>query len=249
MRGLLGIVRRAWRENITLGYVRGSRERGLEVPGIGLRRLVQDAIGESLPHELDGDVLYFVQMFSPERRNNVDTSNRLSTLTRQWEQAEKPPRQVQLGTRGRIFAAAVIVFFAMLVWGFFNVGRNGSRVDPVDLIFFVAMIVGTPLVLKLSVLSWLQRRLLRDGAYSIGKVVVQQRQRGGLGTRGMSRVVYEFSVGGHRAMTGRGVDWTSEYKVDSPILVFFDADDISKHVALCSTVWRVRTKEGVLLEP
>jgi len=50
-------------------------------------------------------------------------------------------------------------------------------------------------------------------------------------------------------MTGRGVDWTNEYKVDSSVLVFYDANDISKYVALCSTTWRVHSEDGLRIEP
>jgi hypothetical protein len=189
-------------------------------------------------------------MFSSSPRDRDESSDRTEALTRLSAQVEKPPRHVEMGLRGRIFAAGVVLFSVLLVWSLHAVVHAGPGVDPVDLVFFVALIVvGLPVALKMSVRMLLQHRLLKNGTCSVGRVVLQQRQKGALGTRGMSRIVYEFPVGGHKAMTGRGVDWTSECKVDSPVLVFYDASDISKYVALCSTVWRVRSEVGVRIEP
>jgi hypothetical protein len=82
---------------------------------------------------------------------------------------------------------------------------------------------------------------------SVGTVVFEQKTGGGIFKR--TRIVFEFPVGGHKPMTGQGSDWTKSYKVNTPVLVFYDGGDISKYVATCSTVWRVRTAAGVLLEP
>jgi len=95
-----------------------------------------------------------------------------------------------MGLRGRIFAAGLALFFVLLFWSLLRVVHAGSQVDPVDLVFFVALIVvGLPVALKFLVRMLLQYRLLENGACSVGRVIFQQRQKGGLGTRGISRIV------------------------------------------------------------
>jgi len=50
-------------------------------------------------------------------------------------------------------------------------------------------------------------------------------------------------------MTGRGIDLTDYYLKDMPVLVFYDPEDLSKHVAYCCTDWIVRLEDGTFLEP
>jgi hypothetical protein len=185
-------------------------------------------------------------MFSASRRDNV--SNRRETLTRLSEQLEPQPRHVEPSLLGRIGAAGIAFFLVLLIWSFEPLLRSGRRVDPVDLAFFAAVVVlGLPTVLRMTVRGLLRRKLLKTGACSVGKVLFEQRTGGAVFKK--TRIVFEFAVGGHKPMTGQGSDLTKSYKTDAPVLVFYNPSDISKYVALCSTVWRVRTKDGVLLEP
>jgi hypothetical protein len=187
-------------------------------------------------------------MVSTPRRDKVDASNRREALTRLREQLEPPPRRVELSLLGRIGAAGVAFFVVLLVWSVEPLLRNGRRVDPVDLAFFVGMVVlGLPTILRMAVRSVFQHKLLQTGACSVGNVVFEQKTGGAIFKK--TRIVFEFPVGGYKPMTGQGPDVTKSYKADTPVLVFYNANDISKYVAQCSTVWRVRTKEGVLLEP
>jgi hypothetical protein len=195
-----------------------------------------------------GDVLYFAQMFSSARRDKLDVSNRRETLTRLSQQLEPPPRHVELSLLGRIGAAGIAFFLVLLIRSFEPLLRNGRKIDPVDLAFFAAvMVLGLPVVSRMTVRSVLQRKLVKTGACSVGKVIFEQKTGGAIFKK--TRVVFEFPVGGYKPMTGQGSDLTKSYKADAPVLVFYHANDISKYVALCSTVWRVRTKDGVLLEP
>src|SRR5215469_11099978 len=187
-------------------------------------------------------------MFSSTSREKAESSNRRETLIRLSEQLQKPPRQVELSLLGRMGAAGLAFFLAMLVWSFLPLVRNGRRVDPVDLVFFVAMVVvGLPVALKMAVRSALQRKLLKSGACSVGKVAFEQKSGSAIFKR--TRIVFEFPVGGHKPMTGQGSDLTKSYKAETPVVVFYDANDISKYVALCSTVWRARTINGEPLVP
>jgi len=187
-------------------------------------------------------------MFSPPRHNGVDASNRREALTRLSEQLEKPPRHVALSLMGKIGAASLAFFLVILIWSFLPLIRNGWRIDPVDLVFLVGMVVvALPTVLKMTARSMWQHELLKSGACSVGSVVFEQKTGGGLLKR--TRIVFEFPVGGHKPMTGQGSDWTKSYKMNTPVLVFYDPSDISKYVAICSTAWRVRTALRVLVEP
>ena len=89
--------------------------------------------------------------------------------------------------------------------------------------------------------------LLKRGKCIVGKVISQRKIRGRRGSR--SEICYSFPVGPGKPMTGRGIDLTDCYMKDTPVLVFFDPVDISKHVAYCCTDWIVRLEDGTLLEP
>jgi hypothetical protein len=100
-------------------------------------------------------------MFSLSRRDNVDASNRRETLSSLREQLEKPPRHVELSLMGRAGAASLAFFLAILIWSFLPLIRNGWRIDPVDLVFLVAMVViGLPAASRATLRSLWQRKLL-----------------------------------------------------------------------------------------
>jgi hypothetical protein len=90
--------------------------------------------------------------------------------------------------------------------------------------------------------------LLKRGKCVVGSVISQRRIRKGRGGS-RSEICYSFPVGPGKPMTGRGTDWTRYYAKDMPVLVFYDPEDISKHVAYCCTDWIVRLEDGTFLEP
>jgi len=187
-------------------------------------------------------------MVSPARRDDVEVSNRREKLTRLSGQLELSPRHVELSLWGRIGGGGVALFLVLLIRSIEPLLQNGRHIDPVDLAFFVILLVlGLPIAVKMMVRSLLQRKLLQTGACSVGRVLFEQKTGGAIFKK--ARIVFEFPVGGHKPMTGQGSDLTKSYEVESPVLVFYNLNDISKYVAMCSTVWRVRTKEGVRLEP
>jgi len=89
--------------------------------------------------------------------------------------------------------------------------------------------------------------LLKRGKCVVGNVMSQRKVRGRRGSR--SEISYAFPVGLGKPMTGRGTDWTRYYAKDMPVLVFYDPEDLSKHVAYCCTDWIVRLEDGTFLEP
>jgi len=168
--------------------------------------------------------------------------------TLRYDQVEPPPRKVTLGVPGKLAAAALLVVLFVFLWSCIPVIRNGTRVKPVDLLFFTGMLViALPISLKATLRALWERKLLQIGACSTGKVISQQR----IGNWSLKKIViiYEFPVGGHKPMMGRGTDWTKNYKANKAVLVFYDPQDISRYVAFCSTGWRVRTRAGPILEP
>lgn len=163
-------------------------------------------------------------------------------------EVEGPPRKVSLGLPGRMAAAALAAVFAAFAWSCVPIIRGGARSDSVDLLFFTGMLViAMPIALRATFRAFWERKLLRSGACSVGRVTSL------LKTGGWSRrkniVFFEFPVGGHKPMMGRGTDWTRNYKENKPVVVFYDPEDISRYVAFCSTGWRVRTRAGPVLEP
>jgi hypothetical protein len=89
--------------------------------------------------------------------------------------------------------------------------------------------------------------LLKHGKCVVGQVTSQRRVRGRRGSR--SEICYSLPVGPGRPMTGCGTDWTGYYLKDMRVLVFYDPEDFSKHVAYCCADWIVRLEDGTFLEP
>lgn len=162
-------------------------------------------------------------------------------------QLPPPPRAVVLGLHGKLAAAALFFIFWLFLWSCRPLLRPAGRTNPVDVLFFAIMLlVVLTFALRAALRALWERKLLRFGACSIGTVLSQQR----LGNWARkSLIIYEFPVGGHKPMVGRGTDWTKNYKPNKRVVVFYDPQDISRYVAFCSTGWRVRTRTGSLLEP
>jgi hypothetical protein len=163
------------------------------------------------------------------------------------EHLESPPRRVRLSSQGTIAASGAILYMVVLVLGLGSIVRDGARLSPNMLLFFFALFVFSPVFVWAVVRILLEKKLLQFGSCSTGKVVDVHAER----SRGSSRnkIRYEFPVGGHKPMTGHGPDKAGTYKVGSPVMVFYDPSDISKHVAICSTFWMVGGKDGQFLNP
>jgi hypothetical protein len=108
------------------------------------------------------------------------------------------------------------------------------------------LLVSIPVVLviaaRLLVNSLGHRNLLRTGSWSIGTVLAKQ--KAGVWSFGKSAVAFNFPVGGHKPMAGRGFDWSGNLKPGKAVLVFYDSFDISRYVAHGSSFWQVRTRAG-----
>lgn len=162
-------------------------------------------------------------------------------------QLQDPPRYVTLSPAAKL--ALIVPLF--LLWIFYlnlvAVLRNPRQTDPLQLLFLFAIPVLLAIAAKFILQSLRQRSLLRHSSYSIGMVLAKQKPS--LWSFGKSTIAFEFPVGGHKPMTGHGFDWTGKSSVNKPLLVFYDPSDISRHVAACSTPWRVRTHSGEIFKP
>ena len=163
------------------------------------------------------------------------------------EEVPAAPRAVILGLQGKLAAAALVFLFWLFLWSSRPLLDRSGRSNPIDILFFAIMLlVILAFGLRATLRAFWERKLLRLGACSTGKVISQQRI--GNWVR-KSLIIYEFPVGGHKPMVGRGTDWTRNYTANKSLVVFYDAQDISRYVAFCSTGWRVRGRDGKALEP
>ena len=160
---------------------------------------------------------------------------------------QDPPRDMTLSP----FAKLALIVPLFLLWIFYRnlvaVIRHPRHTDQLQLLALFAIPVLLAVAARFIIKSIGQRSLLQTGSYSVGTVVAKQRP--GLWTLGKSAIAFEFPVGGHKPMTGRGFDWAGKSSVNNPVIVFYDPNDISRYVAACSTPWRVRTQSGELFRP
>jgi hypothetical protein len=159
---------------------------------------------------------------------------------------QDPPRSV---TPSPIASLALLVPL-LLLWVFYltlvGILHHPRQSDPLQLLFLSAIPVLLAVAARFMIRALSHRSLLRSGCYSIGTVLAKQKPS--LRTFGKSAIAYEFPVGAHKPMTGRGFDWSGKLTPGNPLLVFYDANDISRYVALCSTPWQVRTDKGEIFK-
>jgi hypothetical protein len=153
----------------------------------------------------------------------------------------------------RIWAKCVVLFIFAAVW-IYTLGGYASASFRIlnnkgSAIFVVAFLTLPLLLIFYSLFSGdiADHSLLKRGKCVVGSVISQRRIRKGRGSR--SEICYSFPVGPGKPMTGRGTDRTDYYLKDMPVLVFYDPEDFSKHVAYCCTDWMVRLEDGTSLEP
>lgn len=153
----------------------------------------------------------------------------------------------------RIWAKCLVFIIVAVAW-FYTLGKPAIASSRTlnrggDAIFVVAFLA-LPILLIFYVLlrgEISEYSLLKRGKCVVGNVISQRRIREGRGSR--SEIWYSFAVGPGKPMTGRGIDWTKQYLKGMPVLVFYDPEDISKHVAYCCADWIVLLEDGTSLEP
>jgi hypothetical protein len=156
------------------------------------------------------------------------------------------PRTVRMAWHGKtswLIVLFVAVFFSFSV---FATGRREKATTD-------HMWVSAGVCLLLVVIIYAKGRydisahdMVKRGECVVGRVT-SQRQGGGK-TR-HSEIAYEFKDAAQRTWSGKGSDFTFEYLVDTPVLIFYDKAEPVRNVAYCCTDWRVRLEDGSLLNP
>jgi hypothetical protein len=158
------------------------------------------------------------------------------------------PRDVAMASKSTMIEGAAILVVVFLIATSVLEQVGSSRKNLVDWLFPLLIVLSVSLFVFTEMFRELRNRpLLVKGECSSGKVISQRWVRSG--RRKSNEIAYEFQVGGVMPMKGHGTDWTNQYCVNMPVLVFYDPDDISRNVAICCTRWRIRTREGILIEP
>ena len=158
------------------------------------------------------------------------------------------PRIVKMGWPIKVQIAIGILFFAMFLAWFNETISNIKTAVALQLtvpgfILLCLVVVASALIIN----ALRELRLLRYGNCVMGRVVDQVKSYGGRRRRML--IVYQFAVGPGKPMTATGNDYTKSYRINSQVLVFFDPDRLERHVAICSTGWRVHDETGRLIEP
>jgi hypothetical protein len=196
------------------------------------------------PHHLATTALYSAKMLPLPSQSDSPEPFRPSQQARSYRdlKLQDPPRTVTLSPVARPFLALPL----LLLWFFYlnlvAVLRHPRETDPLQLLLLFSIPLVLAIVARFLVNSLGHRTLLRTGSWSIGTVLAKQKSS--MWSFGKSAVAFDFSVGGHKPMTGRGFDWSGKLAPGKPILVFYDPSDISRYVALCSSFWQVRTHSG-----
>lgn len=158
------------------------------------------------------------------------------------------PRTVKMGwpIRAQLIAGAILltIYFLWVSETFAankNVSLAGTALPILVFLLFLAI------VSAVAFSNLRDRRLLQTGNCVLGRVVDRVRVAGGRRRRAL--IVYQFAVGPGKPMTANGDDYTNSYSTNSRVLVFFDPERLERHVAICSTGWRVCTEEGRVLDP
>ena len=158
------------------------------------------------------------------------------------------PRVVKMGWPIKVQIMVFILFFAMFVVWFNETNLSIKTATAVQ--FTLPAFILLCLVAVASAVfinnDLRELRLLQYGNCVMGRVVDQVRSYGG--RRRRTLIVYQFVVGPGKPMTATGNDYTKSHRVNSQVLVFFDPDRLERHVALCSTGWRVHDETGRPIE-
>ena len=158
------------------------------------------------------------------------------------------PREVVIARKSTLIeAAAVLLVICLAAAGTVRLVNSGDR-NPAGWLFALLIVVFLVRFVAGEIFrEFRNRSLLAMGTCSAGNVISQRWVKEGRSRR--NEIVYEFPVGGAKPMRAHGTDLTKAYCTNMPLLVFYAPDDISRHVAICCTRWRIRSRNGSLFEP
>ena len=157
------------------------------------------------------------------------------------------PRIVSIAWRDRIILLFVFLFLCVwtILWTQAILESWKSRTDWT--LFAVLFLVIFAALWLYELRRELQNRaILANGEFALGRVTSQQ-DVGGKSRK--SKIAYEFTDAHGRTWSGKGYDTTKAYTENMSLVVCYKPNDPSRNVALCTTVWRLRSKYGELISP
>jgi len=160
---------------------------------------------------------------------------------------QDPPRNVTLNPIAKLTLVLPLLLLCIFYLNLVVVLRHPRQTGQLQLLALFGIPVLLAVIARVITNSIAQRALLHTGSYSIGTVIAKEKP--GLWSFGKSAIAFEFPVGGHKPMTGRGFDWSGNLTQGKPVIVFYDPSDISRYVALGSTPWQVRAHSGEIVRP
>ena len=157
------------------------------------------------------------------------------------------PRIVTIAGRDRIILLFVFLFLCLwtVLWTRAILESWKSKTD-FALFAVIFLVIFASLWLHELRRELRNRSILANGEFALGRITFQEDVGGK--TR-KSKITYEFSDVLGRTWNGKGHDSTKAYTEHMSLMVFYEPDDPSQNVALCTTVWRLRSKHGDLISP
>ncbi len=157
------------------------------------------------------------------------------------------PRIVTMGWRDRIILLFVFLFLCVWTTLWTRAILESWRSQPNWAVFAILFLVIFASLWLYELRRELRNRpILANGEFALGRVTSQQDVGGR--TR-KSKIAYKFTDAHGRTWTGKGYDTTKAYTENMAVMVFYEPNDPSRNVALCTTVWRLRSKNGDLISP
>jgi hypothetical protein len=179
----------------------------------------------------------FAQLI-PSREEAGDLFSGILNVARprpvQWSWAERAAMAIGLF----IPTAAIWTAYEMLHG---NQDKGGLGILLLILVLYPAIRTRFPVVPAFSKL-----RLLQFAEVTVGRVVCVGKSTGG-GINSNSLILYAFLDGAGRGFIGQGVDHTNSLGTGAPVVVFYEALDPARNVALECSRFTIKAHKGQLI--
>jgi hypothetical protein len=141
------------------------------------------------------------------------------------------PRPLRWNWRIKLAVTLLAIVASLAIWiPLASLGPEDLKgaMTVLFLLTWVSAMVSFPVLSEIS-----NRTLLASGELAVGRVVQQETVQQGRST--WSAVFYAFVDGGNRGYIGRGTDFSDSLAPGAPVIVYYDALDPNKNIAMeCS---------------
>jgi hypothetical protein len=155
------------------------------------------------------------------------------------------PRPIKWSWTERVAVAIAALVATVAIWIAYE-GLKGNHNGEAGGIALLAVILYTAARLRFPIVPALSKlRLLRFAEVTVGRVVcLGKTTRGGIGSN--SLVLYAFLDGAGRAFIGQGIDYTDRLATGAPVVIFYEALDPTRNVALECSRFTVKVPDAHL---